>query len=475
MAKNKPKKIDTLNKLIELNNQDPVEFRFKVFKAIGYTPHKFQEKVHRCGKKIRAVAAAARIGKTYLASREIIARIHYPTPQMIWCVGPTYALAEKVFREVWNYLHTPRIKKILPIVRHQRQNMLIELFNGTIIEGKSTDNEDSLLGEGVDFMVIDEASRVADDVFTRYLETRTLTSDGDMLIISTPCGKNSRFHQYYLEGKDPDNPKVASFHGTLFDNPLIPDSAIEYARERELTDPIGYRQEYLGEFVDHEGTVFPSFDPDIFFQDVPILDNIPIDASIDPGYRNPFACLFLQRKGRQLRVFKEYYKANVSTLEHAEYLKPIFEALNVRRCVVDPREPDALDTLQKIIPGTSFVPGPAKEVNVGLQVIRDHLTIDEDSKKPFLVCDKDNCKKLAWEFERAHYKKGNKEEPADVDNHAISALRYYALMYCNRLRRTDAGFFASSLKTTPSFFDIIKGKTGVSKRDMESRPWMGDN
>ena len=458
-----------------LNYQTAAEFRFKAFDIFNYVPTAFQERVHSSNTKTRVVAAAARVGKTWLAANEIKARLHYPVAQTIWCVGPTYEIARKVFREVWDYLQTPEMRKTHPMVIRKFDAMKIKLFNGTIIEGKSTDNEVSLLGEGVDLMVVDEASRVPDDVYTRYLQKRLSTSKtgGHLLLISTPFGINTMFHRLYLRGLDPDNKFYDSWNGTIHDSATVDEEAIEQAyADREL-DPIGFQQEVLGKFVAHDGAVFPTFDENTFFSEVPYNPDLPVEATIDHGFSNPWACLFIQKNGQQIRIIDEYYVKGKNDIEHAKAIMPKFRQYDVKFCVVDPREPNTRGIMSLEIPSCRFVPGVAKEINLGIQLIRDHLLKDGVSERPFLIADKNKCKKLLWEFHRAHYRKGGSEDVADKDNHALSCLRYYLLLRANRLNRTDLSFFSTTKKSTESMFDTGEGK--LMDGDLITRPWMGDS
>lgn len=458
-----------------LGYQTPAEFRFRAFKEMNYEPTDFQAAVHACNSKIRVVAAAARIGKTWLASGEVNARIHYPRKQMIWCVGPTYEIARKVFREVWDYLTTPAMLKSHPMKIAKFDDMKIVLFNGTTIEGKSADNPKSLLGEGLDLIVVDEASRIPKEVFTRYLLTRLTTTNGDILLISTPHGINSFFHKLYLKGKDPDETEdITSFHGTIHDQPLVSQAAIDRLYANKELDPIGFKQEVLGEFISHDGDVFPTFVENTFFTDVAYNPALEVECSIDHGFANPFSCLFIQRNGQQIRVIKEYYVQGKCDLEHTEFLKPIFEHFNVKFCVVDPREPNTRGIFAQQIPSCRFVPGVAKEIDLGIQIIRDHLVINPETDKPFFVADKENCKKLLWEFLQAHYKKGGQEGVADKDNHALSCLRYYLLLRANRLNRTNLDHFTSTMKTE-SETSLFSGDDGIySHTNQNDRLWMGD-
>ena len=61
-----------------------------------------------------------------------------------------------MFREVWNELIT---NQGVPTRRASYRDMYIETEWGSIIEGKSADNPPSLVGEGLDLLVLDEAAK----------------------------------------------------------------------------------------------------------------------------------------------------------------------------------------------------------------------------------------------------------------------------------------------------------------------------
>lgn len=422
-------------------SMDLVDFRFRCFKLWGYEPSLAQERIHRSYARRRMVAAAARSGKSYLASREAICRLHYPLSQRVWIVAPTYNLAEKVFREVYDFLMDPNNK--YPVKKYSWRELRIELITGHVIEGKSADRPDGLLGEKVDFMIVDEASRIEMLIFTQYLLPRLMTTKGDLLGISTPHGKGNGFHKLYLKGDDPEEDDWESFHMTIYDNPLIDVEEVEkHRRSLEETDPDGFKQEFLGEFVDPSGDVFPSYSESAFIKDVRVIDTVPVSATLDPGTRAPCACLFIQKKGMQVRVIDEYYKSGLSSLDNAMYLKPIFEKYEVTRCIVDAREPDAIKIFQRVIPTCTFIASLADKNNVniklGYDIIRDHLKYDNLLKDYLLVIDR-RCRSLKFEFNAIKYPKGENEIPIDRHNHAISALRYYLVKYCNFLNRISPG------------------------------------
>lgn len=464
---------------------DPVAFKLKAYEKLGYEPHPGQLRIHKSSARWRCWAAAARVGKTYAAAYEVVARALDPRGQLIWIVAPNYILTEKIFRLVWKVLCDPR--RNFPVTRKSWRSKEIFLGTGTEIYGKSCVREESLLGEGVDFMVVDEASRIKQAIYEEYLFTRLSTGNegmgGDFLAISTPKGKGTFFHKLYLRGKDKHNPlyvKYDALHSTLDDNPLISD---EVRRDLVImyggVDSPAYRQEVLGEFISMEGEVFPSYDEDVFFRKVDYIEGVDVDATIDIGTRNPFACLLIQKNGRQIRFFEEHYRSGFSSLQNALWMLPVFKKYKIRRCVIDRAALDARKIFEQIIPFCTFVPGES-DILLGLEVLRDHHQIDPITNEPLVVYD-NSMTNTKFEFERARYPKGEHEKPVDADNHSIAAQRYYMLKYCNFLEHIDPlsidSFGQSSILDTAFRNDINPMRRHLQTThdcEFESSLWMGD-
>jgi hypothetical protein len=74
-----------------------------------------------------------------------------------------------------------------------------------------------------------------------------------MLAIGTPRRQNW-FYDWFERGQSDTHPDVASWQAPTKQNPHVPDSEVEDARE-DMPD-LEYRREYLAEFVDESGGVF---------------------------------------------------------------------------------------------------------------------------------------------------------------------------------------------------------------------------
>ena len=225
----------------------------KFFESVNYQPHDAQLLVHNSSARFRIVTAGRRFGKSLLASRECMARMIVPN-QIIWIVAPTYDLTQKVFREVFWSFH-----KFLPhwIKKSSEAEMTIELVNGSTIKCKSADNPISLIGEGVNFLIVDECARISETVWTEALRPTLTDTEGDVLLISTPQGMNW-FRQMFIRGQDPNENNYKSWQFPSSANPFLKKEEIEEAK-RTIPERV-FRQEYLAEFMSDCGSVFRNID-----------------------------------------------------------------------------------------------------------------------------------------------------------------------------------------------------------------------
>jgi hypothetical protein len=125
----------------------------------------------------------------------------------------------------------------------------LELVNGSRIvalPGK----EQTIRGyAGVDLLVIDEASRVMDEL---YYSVRPMlaVSGGRLLALSTPFGKRGFFYQEWTDGgSDWHRTKI-----TAHEVPRITPAFLE--EERRAMGDWWFQQEYLCEFVETDDQVF---------------------------------------------------------------------------------------------------------------------------------------------------------------------------------------------------------------------------
>jgi hypothetical protein len=225
-----------------------------LFDMLGYTPHAGQVPIHRSRASRRIVACGVRWGKTKCAAMEGIAAAMIPNDRSVgWVVAPTYDLAERVFREIVVTAAEHLRDRIVSLKEHDHRLVLRNLGGGlSEIRGKSADNPVSLLGEGLDWLVIDEAARLKPLIWESHLTQRLLDRNGWALMISTPRGKGW-FYDAWRRGQGND-PAFESWNMPSWSSPFLDREMIDAERDR-LPERV-FRQEYGGEFLEGSGSVF---------------------------------------------------------------------------------------------------------------------------------------------------------------------------------------------------------------------------
>jgi hypothetical protein len=234
--------------------RDKIKWK-EVSEYVGFVPHIGQVPIIEAylnGKREIVWVSGRRSGKSQ--SLGFIGTLECLMPnRKIWIVAPDYGLTEKVFTYLLQY-----VAKIFPEGTYHissKPGMNIRFDNGTIIECKSGDNPNSLLGDELDLLIIDEAAMMSPNVYDRYLFATTAMRKGTTIFISTPQRKNWFFRKYgEIKGKE--DGFVYNTPSAI--NPYLPTEEIERAKRSLPTDI--FKQEYEAQFLDTGAGVFRGFD-----------------------------------------------------------------------------------------------------------------------------------------------------------------------------------------------------------------------
>ena len=183
-----------------MRRPEPIN-KVALFRDLGYAPHAGQVEVHRSTAERRVVACGVRWGKTLGAAMEAIAATLAPAEYGIgWIVAPTYDLADKVYREVVR-LAADKLKHRVVAIREGERRLLLRNLGGGISEvrAKSADNPTSLLGEGLDWLVVDEAARLHPRIWQGHLSQRLLDKRGFVADRRLHVGLGQKFEPFLME------------------------------------------------------------------------------------------------------------------------------------------------------------------------------------------------------------------------------------------------------------------------------------
>lgn len=209
--------------------------------------HPQQQQVRDDPRRFRVLVAGRRWGKTRLGA--VLAIAEAVQGKRCWWLAPTYGMAMVGWREILALaaqFHEPAEA----VIRHGELRVTFP-FSGGWVQVRSADDPDKLRGEGLDFVVFDEAALIDPRTWHEVIRPALADRRGRALFISTPRGRNWFWELYQLGERRPE--EWAAFHFPTTGNPYVPESEIELARQ-SLPERV-FRQEFLAEFVE-EGAVF---------------------------------------------------------------------------------------------------------------------------------------------------------------------------------------------------------------------------
>lgn len=192
--------------------------------------------------KIKAVCCGRRWGKSVMGG-DLVVLAAYQGGRVAW-VTPTY----KNGRPLWRWIEST-VNGVSGI-RVNRSERVVTFPNGGFLAMYSADSPDSIRGENFHLVVIDEAAKIPEDVYTDAIQPTVADNDGDILLLTTPAGKNWFYYEYIR----------ALEHGAAWQRPSSDNpspnirKAFDLAKER--TSQRTFQQEWLAQFADDGGGVF---------------------------------------------------------------------------------------------------------------------------------------------------------------------------------------------------------------------------
>ncbi len=218
-----------------------------------YKPHSGQLALHERTTwdkrtRFRIACCGRRFGKTMACANELIEFALNVSKSINWWVSPTYQQSMIAYRLIENALANTGL-----VTQELKSERRIMLLNGSSISFKSADNFNALRGEGVNFLVIDEAASIQREAWEQALRPTLSDKNGRALIVGTPKGRNW-FFELFARGNDPEQPEYKSYSFPTWTNPLIPQEEIEEVK-RSLPSDV-FRQEYEAQFLEDSAGVF---------------------------------------------------------------------------------------------------------------------------------------------------------------------------------------------------------------------------
>lgn len=430
------------------------------FDKTGYSPHQGQKLIHYNNTRHRVLCNGRRWGKTLFGGKEAetmaFVKNFLGEPMKGWIVGPEYTDCEKEFRVVYNTFKQLGIDQVSNKFLNNTEsgNMRIHTKWGFDLQCRSARHPDSLVGEGLDFVLIVEAGRHHRRTFTEYVRPALSDKRGWSLMSGVPeiASDTALLYWAYERGQEAEKSQWASFRMPSWSNNIVfPGGRYDpeiIDAEDDLTED-EFRRQYGGEFVERIGKVMKEWDDQVH-----LVDNLeynpfwPVYAALDYGYTNDWVWIWLQvdpfnnvyvlgEQRWQMMDTDEVCDDILSRRNANEGLWPLLEKVSM--IYAPPAEPSDTNIVRRKLmrPINTNTGG---EINDRDKLTRSllkrrpsHLPDDHPEKKPQMVFNRDRTPQLAWEMktgyrwpEHKSETKNATETPMDKDNHGPEALGRFA-------------------------------------------------
>jgi len=420
-----------------------------LFRKLGYTPHPKQLIAHNSNARFRALCCGRRFGKSKWAGRELTKKM-FVKDSLNWIVGPDYSLGEKEFRVVWDdFTKLNLMKYCSKSYNVQQGNMRIHFKDmNSLIEVKSAERPQSLVGEGLDHVCMSEAAKHKMSTWQMYIEPALADKRGSADFPSTPEGFNW-YEGLYQLGQSPDSKheQYASWRFPTWDNivmfpggfdsqcPNIMDGT-HFDRYKCTCEPelirifntvslMYWQQEYAAQFTAFEGMIYPEFNESVHVKEFEYEPRWRNWWALDFGYTDPFICLDIMVDHQdRVYVWREYVRSGLSTYEQGHILKnrenP--DGFHVDGIAADPRGADEIATLAWII-GTMYANSIG--IALGYEAVKRALRIREDGLPGLIIHPR--CTETIRSIRNLHGKPGAPmyETQRGQFDHPADALRYF--------------------------------------------------
>ncbi|MGV3553202.1 phage terminase large subunit [Rhizobium sp.] len=215
-------------------------------KAAGIDPDPWQAKLLRTAPRRALLLCSRQAGKSTVAAFLVLATALYVPNALVVVVSPSQRQSSELFRTIVGYhARLPGVPELVA-----ENTLRAEFANGSRILALPG-TERTIRGyAGVDLVVIDEASRVEDELLAAVRPMLATKPKSKLIALTTPAGKRGWFYDAWIGDEKWERVRVSAY-----DCPRISREHLE--EERRSMGPILFSQEYELEFHDDTIAVFP--------------------------------------------------------------------------------------------------------------------------------------------------------------------------------------------------------------------------
>jgi phage terminase large subunit len=305
------------------------------------------------------------------------------------------------------------------ITDYHKSDRIYTFFNDTIIEFKSYDSPQDAKSGKRDYLFVNEANGISYQIFD---ELNTRTKKKTFIDYNPNC-------EFWVHRELIGKPNVKLIISDYRHNPYCPQKIIQKIESRRESDPEWFKVYGRGMTGRIEGLVFRNWY---------VVPAIPGEAKfigygLDFGFTNdPTALVEVYMQNGELWVNELIYETGLTNQDIDQKLKEISIPV-AREITADSAEPKSIEELTRM----NWNIRPAAK---GPDSVKNSIDILKRYKINVTQRSTNLRKELnAYRWKVDKQTNLTKNEPVDIDNHAIDALRYLAL---NRLANTASGNYS---------------------------------
>jgi hypothetical protein len=345
---------------------------------------------------------------------------------------PTYSQAKKV---IWDSITIEgfRFFDYIPeqiILSKNKQELKINLINGSTLQLIGSDNIDSLVGTNPKIIVFSEYA-IQSPAAWDYLRPILDVNKGYAIFISTPRGKNHFYDLLTMARANKD--KWFSEVLTINDTGVLNDEDMDQARSENMSDELIQQEFYCSFSRGVEGSYYGKLIEKARTEgricNVPYEPRAPVNTAWDHGYGDSTSIVFWQDVGGETRIIDAYENFGEGI---SHYVKLIQGKPYVYGTHYFPHDAGSgsiqtgkttQDTAEELGLKTTLLPRP-HDIGPGIEFVRSLLNI--------AYIDEQKCKHLIKCLENYHKRYNEKTQSYsdtplhDWTSHMSDAVRYMA-------------------------------------------------
>lgn len=398
--------------------------------------------------RFKVAVCGRRFGKSTMSAKDLEPELFIPN-RYFWIIGPTYDLAEKEFRVIWDdimvkhgLINDKRVKRSYNV---KSGSMYLEFPWRTRLECRSAQHPESLVGEGLDGAILAEAAKHKRETWERFIRPALADKRGWADFTTTPEGQNWLYSLWQF-GQDPGVTEYQSWRfPSWLNHEVYPggknDEEIELLRR--TTPHEWFEQEIAADFTAFVGKIYAEWDEQHHVKKIHYNPAWPNYIAWDWGYVNPLAAIEFQvSPDDTIHIWREHYAPYKTLDEHFDAMRnrdqP--EGYKINMTFGDAADPEAVARVNEKFAPCIADPDAKTNWRAGIDRVKmflqDRPTDDTDETgapllRPGLYVDH-SCVNVIREFGSYRGKSGVQgRQPTDPqdkahkkDDHAMDAIRY---------------------------------------------------